>query len=121
MKSTTGPLQFIAALIFYPLYGFAQKNEEANQVSSALKAIELCVHWHGEEPYDENRAKEIKDGLDQDCPSAKDLAEKIFSKYPNNKSLSVPLIEFNDVGLSLLAQLKNSISGDVYLSLVFVE
>lgn len=69
---------------------------EQKFVDEALKAIEMCVHWGGEEPYDEERGKDIAAGIDRDCPQAQKKATAAYRKFPDSKQLAEPLLMLHD-------------------------
>ncbi len=40
-----------------------------------------CNHWGGEEPYDEERAKQIEAGVERDCTGLQEKYNSLLSKY----------------------------------------
>ena len=88
-------------MVFFLLFavnGFSQSSIEDREINKALEAIDFCMHWFGEEPYDEERALEIKNGINRDCSSAQKIAERVYRQYPRNNKLYGPLIELHDLG-----------------------
>ena len=49
-----------------------------------LSAKESCEHWSGEEPYDEARRKEIRNGARRDCDAFQKQLKAARKKYPGN-------------------------------------
>jgi hypothetical protein len=72
---------------------------EAQVVLDSLKAIDNCYHWAGETgDQNEQRNKEIADGINRDCPVARERARHAYSLYPKNAALSAGLLKLIDVG-----------------------
>lgn len=68
-------------------------------VDEAASAIDACYHWGGEVGnQSKERNKEISDGINRDCPGAKEKALKAYKLYPKNSFLAAKLIELIDVG-----------------------
>jgi hypothetical protein len=63
-------------------------------VEEAINAVGLCNHWGGEESYDEERAKEIGEGVARDCPDAQKKATKALKAYPNDPDLASAVMGF---------------------------
>lgn len=63
-----------------------------------LKAINLCIHWGGEEHFSEERSVEIGKGIERDCAEAQRKARTAFGQFPENKKLSEQLLYLNDFG-----------------------
>lgn len=45
---------------------------------------ESCIHWGGEEPYDEERKKEIADAIAASCPGNEETVQALEKKYATN-------------------------------------
>jgi hypothetical protein len=43
---------------------------------AAQEAIEECLHWSGEDPYDEERARTIQEAANESCAQARSLTLK---------------------------------------------
>ena len=72
---------------------------EAQVVLESLKAIDNCYHWAGETgDQNEQRNKDIADGISRDCPVAQERARNAYSLYPKNAALSAGLLKLIDVG-----------------------
>ena len=92
--------KFIVVAIFTNLLAgsLAYANESENTtVATAVNAVALCDHWHGEVG-DQTpvRNAQIEEGANRDCPRAARLLMDAFKKYPNNKTLYLPLLTMND-------------------------
>jgi hypothetical protein len=51
-------------------------------------AVEMCLHWGGEEPYDEERARQLAEGSERDCSRAAHLAREALARFPNDGHLN---------------------------------
>jgi hypothetical protein len=69
------------------------------------RAVETCLHWGGEEPYDDVRARQIAEGWARDCAEAVRLAENALARYPDDgyvAACAVVLVGYH-VGPSAIA------------------
>ena len=51
------------------------------EVDELVARWEECLHWAGEEPYDEARRKEIADGVAASCPGNVEARDALLEKY----------------------------------------
>ncbi|MFN0118540.1 MAG: hypothetical protein ACKVQC_09655 [Elusimicrobiota bacterium] len=51
------------------------------------RAKDECDHWSGEEPYDDERAKEIAEGQKTSCAEFQKILKEVLKKYPENKDI----------------------------------
>lgn len=80
-------------------FSWAKENLDTQGLAEeTMKAIGLCIHWGGEEPFSEERAVEIGKGIERDCAAAQRKARKVFGLFPENKKLSEQLLYLNDFG-----------------------
>jgi hypothetical protein len=63
-----------------------------------MKAIDLCIHWGGEEPFSEERAADIEKGIERDCAEAQRKANMAVGLFPENGKLSEQLLYLHDFG-----------------------
>ncbi|HET8578407.1 MAG TPA: hypothetical protein VFO18_15035 [Methylomirabilota bacterium] len=77
---------------------------EPNVMREALEAIALCVHWAGEEPYDEARRKDIARGIARACPEAQKKAARAHQRSPGDGRLAEPLLTLHDLGYFELSE-----------------
>jgi hypothetical protein len=99
---TAGMLRRLAVLIGVLVAGgcrSASTSSESQDVGESLKAIENCYHWAGEGgDQSAQRNKEIAEGINRDCPIARERARAAYSRYPKNKALSSALLKLIDIG-----------------------
>ena len=48
---------------------------------------DICDHWRGEEPYDDERAKAIEEAWDSSCPGSDKALALLKAKYKNNQAV----------------------------------
>lgn len=56
------------------------------------------MHWATEEPYSEQRRKEIAAGVERDCRGVDRKLGMLREKYRNDSAVRRRLAEFEDVG-----------------------
>ena len=55
-----------------------------------------CDHWRGEEPYDDERAKEISGAINDTCTGTDDKLSKLRRKYKDRPSVLEVLAIYED-------------------------
>lgn len=95
-------MRYIQMLVFLGLYTLLSMvwadEEETKLVGEAIDAIEMCIHWTGEDSEgNEERLKEITDGYLRDCPIAEEKAQAAFTKYPHNVDLAFHIFWLIDI------------------------
>ena len=64
--------------------------------AGVLDAFEACHHWGGEEPYDEERAAQIRAGYERDCPAAFAEARAAFAALPEDPKVAAIIVDLED-------------------------
>lgn len=90
---------FSLLLLFFSTSSQAETKNERFLVNRAIEAINICYHY-AEEIGDQSkeRNEKLARGIDNDCPKAKEIAKRAFSKYPNNTRLYEPILNLSDIG-----------------------
>jgi len=60
------------------------------------EAFDSCHHWGGEEPYDEERARQLKAGYERDCPVAFAEARAAFAALPDDPKVAAIIVDLED-------------------------
>ena len=59
-----GPNLILVSSLLLINFTWAKENLDKREVAEeVMKAIDLCIHWGGEEPFSEQRAKQIEEGI----------------------------------------------------------
>lgn len=76
-----------------------ERQERANRVRGDLsEAVRACLHWGGEEPYDDARARQIEEGWKRDCAVAVRRVDEALRSYPGDgyfDALAVVLVGYH--------------------------
>jgi len=81
------------------------KAERAAIRANLQKAFVNCEHWGGEEPYDDQRAAQIRRGLERDCVTAFLRAEHALKKMPGDPLVAAIVVDLESyAGPSFPAQ-----------------
>jgi hypothetical protein len=98
LKLNQTNLLLVSSLLFSG-FAWAERNpDEQAIVEETIEAIDLCMHWGGEEPYSEERTKQIEEGIDRDCAEARQKASMAHGLFPENKILSERVLLLQDFG-----------------------
>ena len=74
-------------------FSWAEEDPDAQELAEeTMKAIDLCTHWGGEEPFSEERAVDIEEGIERDCAEAQRKASMALGLFPANKKLAKQLL-----------------------------
>jgi len=60
------------------------------------EAFEMCEHWGGEEPFDEERARDILEGLARDCAAAIEQAKQAMALFPADPAIAAIVVDLAD-------------------------
>ncbi|MDH3231781.1 MAG: hypothetical protein OEN55_18475 [Alphaproteobacteria bacterium] len=60
------------------------------------EAFDSCHHWGGEEPYDDDRAGQIRRGYERDCPVAFASARAALAALPDDPKVAAIIIDLED-------------------------
>ena len=61
------------------------------EVTAFVERWETCMHFAGEEPYDEERKKQIADAFAQHCPGNDATLQSLEAKYGNDAAVMTRL------------------------------
>ena len=86
LASSSGALDPLAVSVGVP--DIALHAPERRAVHDVQNALDACEHWGGEEPYDEERARDIAAGAEQDCAHYKQVLREARTRYPENEALA---------------------------------
>ena len=64
------------------------------EATEVIKLMERCLHYAGEEPYDEQRAKQIAEGMEQSCGPALKRAPAVQAELAANPGSASALVDF---------------------------
>lgn len=93
---TTVPL--LAILVLSCGCVVAPRADWPADVRAFIEQHEACRHWATEEPYDEERRKEIAAGVERDCHGVDRKLGELRNKYKNDSAVRRRLAEFEDAG-----------------------
>lgn len=62
-------------------------------VAALIERWEMCQHWAGEEPYDEERRQEILRGIAASCPGNEDTRAALERRYADRPDVLAKLRE----------------------------
>ncbi len=80
-----------------PATGAEKPAAEIEKIRTDLgEAFESCHHWGGEEPYDEERAAQIRTGYERDCPVAFAAARAAFAALPDDPKVAAIIVDLED-------------------------
>ena len=79
----------IALFAFVPCYGFAsdQADEWPADVASFIERRDLCDHFRGEEPYNEERRKFLEKNIVELCTGTDSKLVNLKQKYRRNPAV----------------------------------
>jgi hypothetical protein len=81
------PLFF--ALLLFTGFALAGDEKQPQDISIFSNKVEMCLHFSGEEPYDQARAREIKKNVKRYCHGLKLENAQLRRKYAKDpKTLS---------------------------------
>ncbi|MEM6273916.1 MAG: hypothetical protein AAF735_01640 [Myxococcota bacterium] len=61
----------------------------ATRLAQPRDLMAACLHWPGEEPYDERRSQEIQNGIERDCPAAVSAARQVQDQLADDPEASL--------------------------------
>jgi hypothetical protein len=67
-----------------------------DDVIKYLQRRNICEHWRGEEPYDEERRKYIDEAWNSSCPGSDKGLALLKEKYKNNQVVLKTLKNYED-------------------------
>lgn len=80
--------------------GYAADNNNAQELPADVikfkQRRDICDHWRGEEPYDEERAKAIEEAWDSSCPGSDKTLALLRAKYKNNQAVLKALADYEE-------------------------
>ncbi len=94
------PLTLLALLAFscrlvagdLPADVVAMQKGQPKEVRSFIERVFLCHHWAGEEPYDQSRAKQIREAIQKlRCELLPSDEAKLRKKYKNHPKVLAAL------------------------------
>jgi hypothetical protein len=65
------------------------------RITDFIAMSESCSHWLGEDPYDAERAAEIKKNVSESCDGLPNRLAKLRARYSRNRKITVLLKEFD--------------------------
>ena len=80
---------------YYPKDYSAEEKDPA--VIELRQSHMNCHHWLGEEPFDKERAEEIKQGIASDCPKALAAAEKNLTAGEKYATAAAFILQIVDI------------------------
>lgn len=80
------------------------KAERAAIRAKLEKAFAICEHWGGEEPYDEQRAADIKRGFERDCLVAFLQAQHALAAMPGDPLVAAVAIDLESYAGALFPE-----------------
>lgn len=90
----------VVGLVLAVSLGYAAENSTAQELPADVikfkQRRDICDHWRGEEPYDNERAKAIEKAWDSSCPSSDKALAFLRAKYKNNQAVLNALEGYED-------------------------
>jgi hypothetical protein len=65
-------------------------------LQAAADNFEMCEHWAGEEPYDDDRRRQIEDGVDDSCGPLKAALPALDAKYGADEKYQAMLAAWHE-------------------------
>lgn len=96
ISTTIGPLLVILGLSSGCIV--APRADWPTDVRVFIEEHEACMHWATEDPYNEQRRKEIAAGVERDCRGVDRKLGELRNKYKDEGAIRRRLAEFEDVG-----------------------
>ena len=64
-------------------------------IANFIARSESCYHWLGEEPYEAERAADIKKNVSESCDDLSKRLVKLKARYSRNRKVTLLLNEFD--------------------------
>jgi hypothetical protein len=94
------PISTVLGLAFVTSLAYAADiNPSQKLPSDVVKFMEdrdICDHWRGEEPYDDERAKAIEEAWQASCPGTDKALALLRAKYKSNQAVLKALAGYED-------------------------
>src|SRR2546423_1912350 len=98
-RARSGFLAFFLLGCVTSVYSADSSGSEKRAVADAIAAIDACYYWGGEVgDQSEERNKDISQGVEHDCPIAKEKSLAAYKHNPNNSALAAKIVALIDVG-----------------------
>ncbi|MDH3228848.1 MAG: hypothetical protein OEN55_03540 [Alphaproteobacteria bacterium] len=82
---------------FPPAMGAEKPAAEVEKIRADLEeAFDSCHHWGGEEPYDKERAEQIRTGYERNCPAAFAEARAALTALPDDPKVAAIIVDLED-------------------------